>query len=521
MPKPEFKFERSIVSIWIDGTAKGTGFVIGRGKVLTCAHVVVDEDDQPGSEKCLKKKIEIEFYAVRVNQSPAQATILQRVTIDTNHFSPKAEHDIAVLTWDADLPVEVNPARFSFEEELSNRSIRTRGYPFLSRYHSQPGVGTFRGLTEDDASGEPHWTLNSKEITGGFSGAPLIDVKTERVIGMAKAIIRVTDTDFRNMETAIGIRVQTIQEVCKDLLPLSEEQSTFEFATSYLEENLIAFQFFRELILATSPEQLSAAKIVERLLGAQDPLQTLFDALEAVAENPQSFLHKGKGLSDEQNDAIWQICDYATCLLLPKRHVERISRQLSRRKIDAGTKDRQLVVVHLANAFNIPRFHGGSVTDTSQTIFDRRNNRMITTDDETIRLMGGSGTEAGTGADRTSTASSDDSSSNFNGYQQQFIRGIAYQLRLPGANTESLDFLLDQIKLRFANLKAKGRDGEPVVAVLLTEPRDNDVEKLNEHLKDLYFIQLPLYSDRDYAAIIMYRDDIGKITNQFRRTSDG
>lgn len=224
MSTPDFDYERCIVSIWIDGTVNGTGFVIGPGKVLTCAHVVLETDEELGCEKSLKKTIAIEFYGVPRSQNSDDSPAMQPVVIDADHFSPEAEHDIAILTWEGDLPKEVTAARFSFEEKLADRPVRTRGFPVITPYQSQAGTGTIQGTTTHETSGAPHWTLTSQQITGGFSGAPIFDPNSGHVVAMARAVIR-PDTHWRNKETAIGIKVQTIMEVCRDLIPQNDTEA--------------------------------------------------------------------------------------------------------------------------------------------------------------------------------------------------------------------------------------------------------------------------------------------------------
>ena len=513
MSKTDFDYERCIVSIWINGKVNGTGFVIGPGKVLTCAHVVLETDEELGCEKSLKKTIEIEFFGVPRSQNSDDPPALQPVAIDPDHFSPEAEQDIAIRTWDGDLPEQVTAARFSVEEKLAGRHVRTRGFPVIPPYCSQPGIGTIQGTTTH-VTGALHWTLTSQEITGGFSGAPIFDPISGHVVAMVRAVIR-PDTHWRNKETAIGIQVQTILDVCKDLIQLPEEPSTFDFATNYLKENLDAQKLFSQLIEPKSQTPLSADMIVQKVLKVENPLLVIREYLGEDVDRPDGLL--SKRLTDVQCDTIWQICDFATCLVLPVVHVARINSQLDERKIDVHTHDRQLIVIHLAHAFKIPKFDGSSVADTTRSIFERRRHGIIGTDDEAIRLMGNSGTEAGAGGNRRLTPSPGENPSESADYQQQFIRGLAYQLHLPRAKTESLEVLLEQIHIRFAELKAKGKDKAPVVAVLMTESRDNDIKILMDVFKDLYFIPVPAQSDRDYAAIILYRDDIAQIIDQYRR----
>ena len=508
----EFECERCIVSILINGKIMGTGFVIGPGKVLTCAHVV-NYHEVALDEEFLGNQFEVEFYADICQQSQGKAGMRQAVQLHTEHYSRKSENDIALLTWEGELPVGVRPARFSFDSNLSDRPIRSRGFPTVEDYGSQAGTGEIVGPIRHSKTGALHWTLRSQEIDQGFSGAPIFDKSSWQVVAMARAIFPV-DENWRNMGTAVGISVQTLQEVCGELIRASGRSSTFEFATDYLNANTVALQVFRELVAPGSPAPLTADAIVEKTLKETKPLDAILNYLEDDAKLSNGVLKTG--LSDEQCDAIWQICDYATCLVLPQKQVDILNEQLAGRKLSANTLDRRLIVIHLAASFNLAKFDSRAATESDQTISQRRQQGLIATEDHAILSMHGNSDEAGAGSDRSLNSTRRNTSSEYSEYQQAFIRGMACQCHLSNAVSEGINYLLVQINDRLTE-KRGGKDTGPVVAVFMTDWRDSEIDALKGLIPGVYFVQLPLESDREYAIIALRREDIFKLIDDHRR----
>ena len=320
MSTPDFKYERCIVSIWINGKVNGTGFVIAPGKVLTCAHVVLETDEELGCEKSRKKKIKIEFYGVPRSQNSDDLPALQPVAIDPVHFSPEAEQDIAILTWEGDLPEQVTAARFSLEEKLAGRPVRTRGFPVITPYRSQAGIGTIQGTTTHETSGAPNWTLTSQEITGGFSGAPIFDPISGHVVAMVRAVIR-PDTHWRNKETAIGIKVQTILDVCKVLIQGDETEAERRQKSilnlKALATEILAAKPIRHLVLAANklPRDLPPEDLAEKIFSIDPEYRS-----PEEYHTPMCFLHRccdTTGILDKERDAILDHLGRLAAILAP------------------------------------------------------------------------------------------------------------------------------------------------------------------------------------------------------------
>lgn len=218
-------FERSVVSVIVDGKVSGTGVVIARGKVLTCYHVI-------GLDDVESKKIKISFYALRHLAKASTDTVYtadtkpkleeREVMLDWERHHKGGECDLAVLQWDGDLPDGVKIAKFSLRENLAGTEIFARGYPNLGDFNSLAGEGSITGRTNHVPTAEDHWTLRSSEITSGFSGGAVFDLKSGCVVGIARCATK-PDKHWRNSTTAIAIAVPTIAKYCGDLIATIQE----------------------------------------------------------------------------------------------------------------------------------------------------------------------------------------------------------------------------------------------------------------------------------------------------------
>jgi len=174
--------EASVVRIFaIDGAVVGTGFFVGEGTLLTCAHVVadalgIDENTTtiPTTPVCLDFPLVDSRYRLT-----AQVTFWQPV--QTNGGG-----DIAVLHLDSIPPNGVKAARLMFTEDLWDHSFRAFGFP---EKHDQ-GVWASGKLRAREATG---WVQiedvkdPGKRVQPGFSGGAVWDEQLDGVAGMIVA----------------------------------------------------------------------------------------------------------------------------------------------------------------------------------------------------------------------------------------------------------------------------------------------------------------------------------------------
>lgn len=221
-------WERGIVAILLDNHIVGTGFVVAPNKVLTCAHVVTkDAGDMKGESIQILfflKQVKSQSQSTDDQQQDQQAENPRTACLLKDYSSPPKQHDIAVLTFEGELPYGISPLRVDPIAPLRDTEVQTRGFPEnILPYIGIGGKGQLVATTTHGTTGESHWTLRSQEITCGFSGAPLVRKSDKRVIGMARAIPGL-DEDLRNKETAIALTIQTIIKVCPDLIDFSKEE---------------------------------------------------------------------------------------------------------------------------------------------------------------------------------------------------------------------------------------------------------------------------------------------------------
>lgn len=206
-----------------DGNTVGTGFLItSNGLIATCAHVI--DEAQSG------ELISLVLY----NSSTGKETQeVRRARVQTEYVRSASAEDVAILCLEGPLPKTFTPLPLG-------RSFNTQGSKFLS-------FGFPEARPEDGLLGECEvigivseentslLQLRSKEISKGFSGAPIWDINRNAVIGMVTSIIGTKkvsianrsinvafDSDGRQMETAFATPVETLQKVCP-LLQVSEE----------------------------------------------------------------------------------------------------------------------------------------------------------------------------------------------------------------------------------------------------------------------------------------------------------
>jgi len=176
----DLEIERCIVAVSVNGVVCGTGFVIGEGIAVTCAHVVLPEDKTP-TELVSSPQYAITFLALLPKTRP------QVVQLDFTHFSRKSQNDVAFLTWNGGLPPGVSVGKLSANPQLTGRVGRIKGFATQHPYQCLPLEVRVVG-TAIKHGAYPVWTLESaNSLLRGHSGAPLLDTSSAEILGMASA----------------------------------------------------------------------------------------------------------------------------------------------------------------------------------------------------------------------------------------------------------------------------------------------------------------------------------------------
>lgn len=211
----------------------GAGFVVRDRLVLTCAHVLEDEEFGPGDH------VEIIFH---ISGERRQAKVLPG-----GWYLPDTE-DLALVQIDGGLPSDVEVAVLDLPNESEEQAFKTLGYPY-----GGPGVpaeGRFRVRPVDGIyPGFPRLQLQSNQVTEGFSGAPILSIDTDRVVGMVVGLLP-QDQWGRGSETAYGISAGLILEKYPGLRVMQssmELPQPMEALCDQLRSTRYAFEIYERL----------------------------------------------------------------------------------------------------------------------------------------------------------------------------------------------------------------------------------------------------------------------------------
>jgi WD40 repeat protein/energy-coupling factor transporter ATP-binding protein EcfA2 len=219
-----------------DGTVAGTGFIISRNLIATCAHVVLEARANPGDK-------------VKVRFNNPDTTECSSFVIPERWRSPD-KGDISILTFEEDLPSEVEVLLIGSSAGVNGHKVCTFGFPVVGDIKGIWGHGEVIGKVTE--RGTSLLQIDSNEITKGFSGAPLWDKSRQRVIGIVVGAIK-KDLLDKLQNVAFAIPSEMIQSICPELKirDICPYRGLFPFKEA--DENLF---FGREKILREIQEQL-------------------------------------------------------------------------------------------------------------------------------------------------------------------------------------------------------------------------------------------------------------------------
>ena len=219
-----------------DGTVAGTGFVISKNLIATCAHVVQEARAGPGDK-------------VKVRFNNPDTTECNAFVIPERWHSPD-KGDISILTFEEELPSEVEVLLIGSSAGVTGHKVCTFGFPVVGDIKGIWGHGEVIGKVTE--RGTSLLQIDSNEITKGFSGAPLWDESRQRVIGIVVGAIK-KDLLDKLQNVSFAIPSEMVQSICPELKirDICPYRGLFPFKEA--DEYLF---FGREKILREIEEQL-------------------------------------------------------------------------------------------------------------------------------------------------------------------------------------------------------------------------------------------------------------------------
>ncbi|MFZ5877854.1 MAG: S1 family peptidase [Chloroflexota bacterium] len=170
----------------------GAGFFVSSGVILTCAHVI---------EGYYHRDMTVYFQAADSHEV---------LGAGLEFYSPKEEFDVAVLKPRRAIDCACLRVVSSRESRLHEFSIF--GYPALGDIHGLNGAGRILGWIQSPR-GYAQLQLESRQVTQGFSGAPIWDLELESVVGMLQNGIKAEEAG----RPSFGLPMEVLKGIYPDL----------------------------------------------------------------------------------------------------------------------------------------------------------------------------------------------------------------------------------------------------------------------------------------------------------------
>lgn len=181
----------------------GTGFVVAEDLAVTCAHVIDALNVKPGEQ------VRLTFHVGGVMEA--------EVLVDGWH----PEEDVAFLQLGEPLPAEAMPAILGMNVNTMGHSFHAFGYPQIGDIQGVWAEGQIMGQVTDER-GAAMLQLRAQEIAPGMSGAPVLDVSAEQVVGMVTLTYQ-PDEALKFRDAAFAIPAETLRDRCSrglELMPI-------------------------------------------------------------------------------------------------------------------------------------------------------------------------------------------------------------------------------------------------------------------------------------------------------------
>jgi WD40 repeat protein len=180
------------------GDVAGAAFFAGEGVLVTCAHVVTDAGGTPGA------RIRLAFP-----HAPGAPQVDGEVLAGS--WRADEDQDVAVVRVDQ-VPEGVPLLPLGIAEGCRGHQVCSFGFPRQAPPGGHFGYGVAGNLLDRAGAGLQLQLTGANDLTTGFSGAPVLDEKTRRVIGMLNAITP-SDEYHRSQGIAYATPTEVLREV--------------------------------------------------------------------------------------------------------------------------------------------------------------------------------------------------------------------------------------------------------------------------------------------------------------------
>lgn len=188
-------FEDSILRVLKSDLIVGAAFLVSDRLVATCAHVARSAGAKVGGKVSLRS---------------TDGKLIEAI-VEPEFWRDVNAEDISILKLEGSLE-NIKPLVLGSSSGTKGHNFSTYGFP----KEGQELFGSGEIIGQATIDGIKVLQLRSPEVTPGFSGAPIFDEITKRVVGMIAAITP-PDEYQRLGTTAFAIPSEIIRDICSEL----------------------------------------------------------------------------------------------------------------------------------------------------------------------------------------------------------------------------------------------------------------------------------------------------------------